>query len=429
MAEIQTSKKLDKRVIPLQVDDTPLDHDPRLDGLLGIPFADRSTGMLLLQRALLMLMASDNYREASWFTEAFGNVEDLGGYLNYVNTYRLAQNKNDDGNKDEWVSRLESLQKQNEFIRQQLFPEINDKMQHLKEIMRQLEKGNASKSDLIKWMQWCQQNEGFQPDLIKKLIIFINKDIERLSSGGVPVSVLDIDTATKAVERLTTAINQKKNDAHLATVAKIKKYAGLFLGHKTIMSIVNSYMNYVTLAPIILKQLIDEASLSEYVAVKEATVKLVNYLEGQNHANEMQRTNLDGYFDDAYLITNTVKLLLEAKLVVKDRFTLDFVSENIIDNYVGFLLDKNTKGVLEIVLQQIRTIIGLKKNEINWGQIAALVLGALVVGSITSELSEGFGCSDAVASTGPNPPYFEDQVANFSAKYNLGINTGSPIQY
>jgi hypothetical protein len=99
-AEIQTSKLLGKRIIPLQKDNTPLAHHKELKGLLGIPFDDEVTGMLLLQRALLMLMAGETYKEAPWFKEAFDNVVDLGGYLNYVNTYRLKGNKNDDGYKE-----------------------------------------------------------------------------------------------------------------------------------------------------------------------------------------------------------------------------------------------------------------------------------------------------------------------------------------
>src|SRR5436190_1767314 len=105
-AEIQTTKKLGKRIIPLLKDNTPLAHHKELKGLLGIPFDDIDTGMLLLQRGLLMLMAGETYKEAPWFKEAFDNVVDLGGYLNYVNTYRLKGNKNDDGYKEQWVARL-----------------------------------------------------------------------------------------------------------------------------------------------------------------------------------------------------------------------------------------------------------------------------------------------------------------------------------
>ena len=104
-AEILTTKRLNKRIIPLLVDSTPLGHHKELKGLLGIPFDDVDTGMLLLQRGLLMLMASDTYKEAPWFKEAFDNVVDLGGYLNYANTYRLKGNKNDDGYKEQWVAR------------------------------------------------------------------------------------------------------------------------------------------------------------------------------------------------------------------------------------------------------------------------------------------------------------------------------------
>ena len=128
-AEIQTAKKLGKRIIPLLKDATPLAHHKELKGLLGIPFDDVEMGMLLLQRAMLMLMATDTYRDTPWFKEAFENVVDLGGYLNYVNTYRLKGNKNDDGYKEEWAARIEDLNKKNELIRKHLMPEAENRME------------------------------------------------------------------------------------------------------------------------------------------------------------------------------------------------------------------------------------------------------------------------------------------------------------
>lgn len=426
-AEIVTAKQLGKRIIPLTADETLLDNHPVLKGSLSIPLDDKQTGLLLLQRALLMLMASD-FKEASWFKEAFGNVVDLGGYLNYSNTFRLKQNKNDDGYKEEWVSRLERLRRENEEIREKLLPKMQDKMQVLQSIMQQLEKGNASLEHLKKWKQWCKDNEDFQPGLMQKLQEFISKDISRLDSGGSPISILDTEVAAHAITRLKVAIDKKKDEAYHATVDKIKKYVGFLIGEKTISAIATSYLNYVTTSPQILQQLVHEALVSEYVAVKEATVKLVNYLEGQDHQKEMDRANLEGYFDDAYLINNTVKLLIEGKLVEKDRITLDFVSVNIIDRYVSFLLESKTRETLELVLQEIRELIGLKKDEINWGQIAALMLGTMFVSSIASKMSGGNARSQFLPGE-TNSPFFEDQVASFSAKYGGGLSANSPIQY
>src|SRR5687768_14723321 len=128
--EINSAIKHGKRIIPLQVDNTPLNHNSKLDGLLGISFNDQETGLMLLQRGLIMLSSGD-YKESDWFNEVFGNVVDLGGYLNYVNTYRLEQNKNEDGAKDEWVNRLEQLKEKNENIRENVMPKLEETMQTL----------------------------------------------------------------------------------------------------------------------------------------------------------------------------------------------------------------------------------------------------------------------------------------------------------
>ncbi|HKO80034.1 MAG TPA: toll/interleukin-1 receptor domain-containing protein [Chitinophagaceae bacterium] len=438
-AEIQTAKKLGKRIIPLQKDSTPLAHHKELKGLLGIPFDDVETGMLLLQRALLMLMASDTYKEAPWFKEAFDNVVDLGGYLNYVNTYRLKGNKSDDGYKEQWAERLEELNKKNELIRKHLMPEAEDKMQTLQGIMKELEKGDTSLEKLNEWKQWCIANESFQPDLMKKLKEFIDNDIQRLHSGGTPVSALNIESVEATIQKLEHAIGQKKDEAYKDLTATIKKYGGFLMGEKTVNSIVTGYLNYVTKCPQLLRELLNEAKLSEYVAVKEAVVMLTHYLESQDHGLEMRKKNLEGYFDDAYLINHTVKLLIEADLVAKNNFSIDFVSINIVEQYVSFILNKQTKIKLDAVLAEMKKLIGIKKNEINWGQVAAVVIGIAAVGSGAGYLgglqaNQGLQANnDTGGSSTPgaenDSACWEDRMAAMSAKYGGGINFYHPIQY
>ena len=430
--EIQTALKAGKRIIPLQADDFDIDYHPDLKGVLGIPFEDKATGMLLLQRGLLMLMASENYKEAAWFKEAFGNVVDLGGYLNYTNTYRLSQNKNEDGHKEIWAKRLEILQQQNEHIRTHIMPQAQDKLQQLQNIMNQLQNGDASLDDLKKWRQWCIDNKDFQPGVVNQFKGFIEKDIIRITETGSPAGTSKQVDSKIIIRRLTTAIAGKKDSAYKETFVSIKKYAGFLIGDKIIDSIVSSYIKYVSNSPVLLQELVNESSISEYVAVKETTDKLLRYLENQEHEKELQRPKLEGYFDDAYLITNTIKLLIEAKLVNKERYSLDFIVTNVIDKYVGFLLQANTKAALEKILLEIRDLIGLKKNEINWGKVAAIVIGAAIVGSAADALFDGVGGSEgfiADSGGGIKSPFFEDQVASFSAKYGAGLDAYVPVQY
>ena len=436
-AEIKTAKKMGKRIIPLSRDSTPLSHNKELKGLLGIPFDDVETGMLLLQRGLLMLMAGETYKNTPWFKEAFDNVVDLGGYLNYTNTYRLKENKNDDGYKEQWAARLEELNKKNELIRTHLMPEAENKMETLQVIMKELEKGDTPLEKLNEWKQWCATNESFQPELMKKLKEFIDNDIKRLNNGGAPVRILNIEAVQGTIERLEDAIAQKKEGAYQHLAATIKKYGGFLMGEKTINSIVTGYLNYVTRCPQLLRELMNEAKLSEYVAVKETVVTLTCYLESQDHGLEMRKKNLEGYFDDAYLINNTVKLLIEADLVAKNNFSLDFVSMNIVEQYVSFMLNKQTKIKLDEVLKEMKNLIGLKKNEINWGQVAAVVIGIAAVGSGAGYLGglhanpdvQSNSGTDNVPTAGVNNSNWEDRMSAMSAKYGGGINFYTPVQY
>ncbi len=435
-AEIQTAKKANKRLIPVLKDTTPLSHHTLLKGLLGIPFDDVPTGMLLLQRALLMLMVSDSDRQASWFKEAFDNVVDLGGYLNYVNTYRLKGNKNEDGYKEEWADRITALNKKNELIRTNLMPEAENKMAMLQSIMKELEGGNVPLDKLNEWKDWCDANESFQPQLMKMLRDFIVKDIQRMNNGGAPVSSLDFSAVEKSIERLEQAINQKKDAAYEDLTATIKKYGGFLMGEKTVHSIVTAYLDYVIKSPTLLKELLNEARLSEYVAVKEVVVMLTHFLETQDHGLELRKKNLEGFIDDAYIINHTVRLLVDADLVAKNNISQDFVSVNIVDKYINFILNKQAKAKADEVLNDIRNLIGVKKKEINWGQVAAAVVGIAALsqglpymGGMNAGNGEKTSTGEAAQSTGNANQAWEDRMAAMSAKYGGGMNFYTPIQY
>jgi hypothetical protein len=164
-------------------------------------------------------------------------------------------------------------------------------------------------------------------------------------------------------------------------------------------------------------------------------VKLATYLETQDHGLEERKKNLEGYFDDAYLINNTVNDLNSCDLVAKNNFSLDFVSMNIVDKYVSLILNRQTKAKLEAVLADIRTIIGYKKKEINWGQVAAVVIGVAAVAGGANYLgnigNNTAGNAKAVsdpspAGNGESSRFIEDRMAAMSAKYGGGLNFYTP---
>ncbi len=318
-------------------------------------------------------------------------------------------------------------------------PQAQNKMETLQSIMKELEHGNIPLEKLNEWKIWCKENESLQPELMKKLNEFIDNDIQRLQKGGAPVRTLNIEASEDTIRRLAEAIAQKKDGAYNDLSATIKKYGGFLMGEKTVNSVVTGYLNYVTKCPQLLRELVNEAKLSEYVAVKETVVTLTRYLESQDHGLEMRKKNLEGFIDDAYLISHTVKLLIEADLVAKDNFSLDFVSMNIVERYVSLILNRQTKIKLDNVLNEMRTLIGVKKTEINWGQVAAVVIGVAAVGSGVGNLgglqqvAQGFTGNAAQdpspAGSGNEAGSWEDRMSAMSAKYGGGINFYNPIQY
>jgi hypothetical protein len=432
-AEIKAAKSFNKRIIPVVTDSTPLSLKDELDGLLGVPAQQFEVGSLILRRALLLLQIPEECKTTPWFAKAYNNVKDLGGYLKYVQTYRLTGNKNNDGHKDEWVKLLEELNEENEYIRKHIMPKTQNEINYLQDVINKIEKGDNSREQLQEWLQWCKQNENVNTPLIQQLIVFIQKDIERLNAGGKPVRVLNDDIVSQEIQRLQTAIDKRKDNAAKSIADKINKFTFGLLGAATNQKITNGLMSYVTQCPVILSELLQEASLSEFVAVKETLVSIATYLEKQDHVLEERKNNLEGYFDDAYLINNTAKLLIEADLIAKNKISLDFISLSFTEGYFTMMLPATTKQKIDAVLIEVRNIIGLKKKEINWGQVAAVLVGGIIVADGVSTLSNQFSnnsiAHNVAGASGIGGGYFEDQVANFSAKYGGGLSAYTPINY
>jgi hypothetical protein len=194
------------------------------------------------------------------------------------------------------------------------------------------------------------------------------------------------------------------------------------LGTVTNQKITKGLMGYVTQCPAILSELLREANLSEFVAVKETLVTIATVLEKQDHVLEERKNNLEGYFDDAYLINSTAKLLVEADLIAKNKISLDFVSLQFTEGYFAMMIPAATKQKMDAVLM---------KKEINWGKVAAVVIGGVLVANGVSALSGGFA-NNAASSGGSSPSgggYFEDHVADFSARYGGGLSAYTPVNY
>jgi hypothetical protein len=417
--EINTARQMQKRIIPVMADGTSLGHHDQLSGILGIPGEPFDTTMMLLRRAVILLSATEADKQSLWFKEIFGHITDLGGYLNYVNTYRSERERNNDGRKDEWVERLEGEIAKNEKLTTEVLPEMNKTLAEMQAIMQQLEHGNVPLEQLISWKDWCNKNNSYHPETIGKLKSFIESDIQRLQQGGTPVHVVNYDVVEDAIERLDKAISQKKEEAYHNMYNKVKKYGGFLLGEKTMQSIVTGYLNYITMCPVMLRQLNEESKTSEYVAVKEAMHAIANYLETQDHKADLVSPSLTGYFDEAYIVNNTIQILLDAKLIKAEKVSFDAAAVSIVNTYVAFVMETSLKTKLDGILKQIREMVGLKKDEINWGQVAVLAIGAVAVVGGIAALAGGKKEEAGTAYGGGGT--FEDNVADFSAKHGGGL--------
>lgn len=407
-AEIETATAAEKRIIPLLLDNTPLDHHAKLKGILGIPMTDPKEGVFHLRRALVMLMNADFKIDADWLHEGIKLSNELGGYVNYVNNYRVPKDLNEDGNKELWEARLTKLNDKNDKMRNEVMPALEVFMQELQGIMKVLEHGDVNKEQLQTWLEWCDKNEGHGPDMVKKLRGFILKDLDRLNKGGEPVHHIDFEAMNQSTHELDEVIQSKKQEANDMMYNKISSYLGWLLGKNYINSVVKSYESFVVSSPQRMFVLIEEAKISESVAVHETVHELHKYLSKQNRQKELNLKGFDGLIDAAYFIHKVCELLVESGLVNQRLFPKDPNSNELVNKYISYVIDPNIKERLDKKLSTIREMIGLKKEEINWGQVAVLTLGAaVVVGGIASVL----GSSDEGASA-MGGGTFEDNAAS-----------------
>lgn len=164
--------------------------------------------------------------------------------------------------------------------------------------------------------------------------------------------------------------------------------------------------------------LVQEAKISEFVAVKETAYALYQYMAVQDRQAEMQQAQFDGFFDDAYYIINAIQLLIEAKLVKREIFPSDPDATNLMNTYISYVMDTKVKENLDQKLSEIRTMIGLKKDEINWGQVALFVVGAAALANGIDAVSHDDIDGGTPYSGGGT---FEDNVADFSARNGGGL--------
>ena len=201
---------------------------------------------------------------------------------------------------------------------------------------------------------------------------------------------------------------------------KIKSYLACLLGNDYMVSVAKSYQSYVLSCVGLMRALINQAKVSESVAVHETAWVLHQYLAKQKRVDEAKQKGFDGLIDDAYFIQNAAQLLVEAGLVKPDVFPKDQNANSLVTKYISYIIDPNMKEHLDKKLSTLRQMIGLKKDETNWGQVAVLALGAVVVaGGIASVLGDSDESSSGVGTNAGGT--FEDNVGDFSANNGGGF--------
>ena len=146
----------------------------------------------------------------------------------------------------------------------------------------------------------------------------------------------------------------------------------------------------------------------------------INICPNHWRVEEAKQKGFDGLIDDAYFIQNATQLFVAAGLVKPDVFPKDQNANGLVTKYISYIIDPKMKEHLDKKLSTLRQMIGLKKDEINWGQVAVLALGAVVVaGGIASVFGDSDYRSSGVCTSSGGT--FEYNVGDFSANNGGGL--------
>ncbi|HEU4560944.1 MAG TPA: toll/interleukin-1 receptor domain-containing protein [Longimicrobium sp.] len=344
--EIWTTKRLEKPVLPVLLDETPLDRHPLLKGLYGIRFdlEDTRPGLFRVQAALARMQFGEMDLES---TQALNDLSSFEGFHAYIHDYR---NRKQIAGDDSALWATRAMEQTNQTFESvgELRDQVGNTLQYLQDVFARVQAAGNDAAAVRAILDEVRRHPRGDTKEFKVLADFVQDRLSALDGAPAPA-------AAAPVTEQAAHDFRRRVESHAAPPPR----AGA-ADQTAIPPVVEAYIRS---APSTLEQFTQVAAASSSVALLQVAGALHAYLENPYDLIPDQENGLLGHLDDAWLIHNTVYRCLEAGLFGPEAVAApwDVVVEG--DPMVLRLLPPLVRTTLEELLMQYMAAIAAEARE------------------------------------------------------------------
>jgi hypothetical protein len=333
-AEIDTAVKLKLRLLPVLVDNTPVERHPQLAGLYGVDYdsADDTAGLMRIQAAIARLMMGELEIEDSQALNALTRFE---GMHQYLAGYR---NKRGISGEDSLHWAVQAMQSCNAAVSSvgELRDKVGETLKVLQDTLGEVQAAGNNRQKLEEILRRLHGRTDSESKEFKTLIDFIEGKLNTLAGQN---DAPHVSTATRNLQDDPPKEAQMQSDAQLELAAQ-----------------------YIRIAPASLSAFARLAQASGSYALQAVSANLATYLHESNDVVPDVTHPLWGQMDDAWLIHNTIYRCIEAQLFPAEAIAVDWAAVIAGDPIVLRLLPPLALSQLEAGLMQFMQTIASEQQ-------------------------------------------------------------------
>jgi hypothetical protein len=345
-AEIYTSSRLKKLIIPCLLDSTSLQIHPYLQQIKGIHFNDFADGIGRLKMTLYNYMARDFDLQGSDTVRAMNEFMGSLETANHLVYNEDIKNKGTEADKDYWVNKIESTEasafdkmKEEERISKENTVFLNQQME---KIQINLQNKEAIGQILTEMKGWKYAD---RPDMKK-----ITAQVEAIYKSFGDTNMND------AIAKYRDEMQQKL----ITSKEQLKSGFGVLADLLFAAAFENMEYFFLSSADHLQKLLQLSHEPGTHPIITDCANELVNYIKTPGGIIDNNQYGILGYSDDAYFIHSIISALQMEGVVNTHSWNINWVKINagievvfnLAGNHIKNILDQNIAAYCQQLVQK-----------------------------------------------------------------------------
>ena len=355
-AELRSTVRLEKKLLPVLLDDTPVERHPALAGLYGINLdaADPKGGIFRVQAALVRIMAGELDLDA---TDALNALTSFEGFYQYVQEYRNRKDIGDPSGTGEDAAQwaLRSMEQTNKAYQSlsDLRDQVGITLQFMRDTLARVEAAGDDRAAIQSILDEVIRHPKSQTKDFQVLVTFVQGKLAGLAPAMAPAARprnpgATADALSERMERAAPPVPQGPPAQPAATAPADAEDASPGL------ALVEAYIRS---APGGLRAFAALAAASQSAALQWVASELDAYLTHPDDLVPDDQNGLLGFIDDAWLIHNTIYRCVEAGFFAPEAIGADWNAIVQADALIVSVLAAPIRGALEQLLMQYMQVI------------------------------------------------------------------------